>query len=134
MPQIGCEQVRPLSGQGGADDRNSEGETAMQTWEYFIARIEKEGDELRFHPLEEAGLSLPPWKERSLTAFLNEVGSQGWELVALDTEHGSVNAVFKRPRAEAARPEQSAGTVEAPASLRMRWRRRRQEGTGGRNW
>lgn len=70
----------------------------MQVWEYTTTRRSRE--------LKSDGRSWGPWEPDDLNALLNQMGAQGWELVAVtgrsdqpgDGATTSEVFVFKRPK------------------------------------
>ncbi len=78
----------------------------MQKWEYLFVTADK-GDKDMTRPRWVNGQELPSWKKGpTFTEFANQMGEQGWELVAAPyTEAsgaygstGNRRLIFKRPK------------------------------------
>ena len=68
----------------------------MQKWEYLYVGVDYNSDKPRYIN----GQELRDWKRQPhISVFMNQMGEQGWELVAFFNPSATVSPmVFKRPK------------------------------------
>ncbi|MGB3265614.1 MAG: hypothetical protein WBA89_16845 [Microcoleus sp.] len=72
----------------------------MQKWEYFFVDANMYPFGNKLISLYVNGEELRDWKQGSLHLFVNQLGEDGWELVAMrhDSKYDQNSLIFKRPK------------------------------------
>ncbi len=76
-----------------AQSENGNGQASEGAWQYLAVEVKKAyGLQYRI-----SGTNRPDWKDQPIYYVLNELGKEGWELVAFEAGSDSGTYIMKKP-------------------------------------